>query len=303
MSERFSRLVLALTQSRTVERLFTRSAGRRVAERFVAGESIDDAIRVAKDLNRRGMTVSLDYLGEEVSDPTAVGAARRAYIECLEQIHAEGVDGNISVKLTQLGLAFDQSLAVDALREVAKRAEGAGATVTVDMEDSRYTQATLDVYTEVQSELGNLGIALQAYLHRTGEDLAGLATLGGHIRLCKGAYAEPPEVAVQGKAKVRAAYQELLARIMEQPDAYPAIATHDAELTELAELLSSERSRSFEYQMLYGVRTGLQDEIVSRGRPLRIYVPFGAEWYPYLTRRLAERPANLWFFTRAVLGR
>ena len=303
MSERFSKIILALTQSQAVERLFTRSVGRRVAERFVAGESIDDALRVAKDLNRRGMTVSLDYLGEEVSDPAAVGAARRAYIECLEQIHAESVDGNISVKLTQLGLAFDQSLAVDALREVAKRADEAGTTVTVDMEDSRYTQATLDVYTEVQSELGNLGIALQAYLHRTGDDLAGLATLGGHIRLCKGAYAEPPEVAVQGKANVKAAYEELLARIMNQSDAYPAIATHDAELTELTEQLSSQRSRAFEYQMLYGVRTRLQDEIVRHGHPLRIYVPFGTEWYPYLTRRLAERPANLWFFTRAVLGR
>ena len=303
MSERFSRLVLALTQRQAVERLFTKSAGRRVAERFVAGESIDDAVRVAKHLNRQGMSVSLDYLGEEVGDTAAVGAARQAYIECLEQIHAEGVDGNISVKLTQLGLAFDQSLAVDALREVAKRADGVGATVTVDMEDSRYTQATLDVYTQVQSELGNLGIALQAYLHRTDEDLAVLATLGGHIRLCKGAYAEPPEVAVQGKANVRAAYQGLLAQIMDQADAYPAIATHDAELTEMAEVLASERSRSFEYQMLYGVRTGLQNEIVSRGHPLRIYVPFGAEWYPYLTRRLAERPANLWFFIRAVLGR
>ena len=270
MSEIFSRTLLALTQRQFVRKLFTRSAGRRLGQRFVAGEGLDDAVRAAKDLNARGMRVSLDYLGEEVSDPGEVDMARRAYIECLERIHAEGIDANTSIKLTQLGLSIDPSLAADALREVAKRAQDAGTTVTVDMEDSRYTELTLSVYSEVLREHGNLGIALQAYLHRTPEDLANVAPIGGHVRLCKGAYAELASLAVQGKDNVREAYGRLLTQIMDQSDTYPAIATHDDKLIDMAALLSSEHSCEFEYQMLYGIRDKLQRQIVERGHSLRV---------------------------------
>ena len=246
MNRVFSKGVLGVTGRPTVEHLFTRSAGRRLAERFVAGERLDDAMRVAHHLNARGMSVSLDRLGEAVSDPAAVDAARDAYVECLERMRSEEIVGNISVKLTQLGLAIDEMRAVRALREVAMAAKEAGTTITVDMEDSSYTQQTIDVYLAVQAELGNLGLAVQAYLHRTPGDVALVAKSGGHIRLCKGAYAESGAVAIQKKAEIREAYGELLEQLIDQPDALPAIATHDGDLIELAAALAADRSREFE---------------------------------------------------------
>jgi proline dehydrogenase len=175
-------------------------------------------------------------------------------------------------------------------------------TVTIDMEDSRYTDATVRIYEKAQTHHGNLGVALQAYLHRTPADLERLLALGGHIRLCKGAYVEEPEVAVSSKSAVDSAYAAQLRVLMGAETVRPAIATHDLDLVELTRELARDREEPFEFQMLYGVRSALQRRLVEDGFTLRVYLPFGSQWYPYLTRRLAERPANAWFFVRSLFG-
>lgn len=304
MASLAGRALLAVTSRSPVRRLFTElGPGRALAMRFVAGETLDDAVRAARELNRAGMAVSLDHLGEHVADPQMAMGARKDYLALLERIGAEGLDCNISVKLTQLGLGLDEELAAEALEELADKAAEVGTTVTVDMEESRYTQATVDLFARLQPRLGNLGVALQAYLRRTRADLERLMPLGGHIRLCKGAYAEPPEIAYPRKAEVDESFARLLGVLMVAETTMPAVATHDERLIDLAKELAARRRGPFEFQMLYGVRTPLQRRLVEEGHPLRVYVPYGAEWYPYLTRRLAERPANLLFFLRAALGR
>ncbi len=304
MSSAVGRALLAVTDRAPVRKLLTDTgAGRRLSHRFVAGETLDQAAAVAARLNREGRLVSLDHLGEHVSDRAEALAAKDDYLSCLDRIAAEGLDANISVKLTQLGLGLDDGLATDSLRELAKRAAATDTTVTVDMEESRYTEATIVAYETVQSELGNLGIAVQAYLHRSRADLDRLIPLGGHIRLCKGAYAESPDVAYQRREDVDAAFDRLLRVLMASPQVRPAIATHDDDRIALAIELAAEREEPWEFQMLYGVRRDLQDRLVRRDHHLRVYVPYGSAWYPYLTRRLAERPANLVFFLRAAVGR
>jgi proline dehydrogenase len=206
------------------------------------------------------------------------------------------------VKLTQLGLGLDDGLAERSLGELASRAAGAGMTVTVDMEESALTEATLDLYCGAQAEHGNLGLALQAYLHRTPADLARVLPLGGLIRLCKGAYDEPDEVALRRRDQVSAAFARLLADLMACEGVRPAVATHDHRLVALARELARGRREPFEFQMLYGIRPSLQAELVAAGYPLRVYVPYGDAWYPYLTRRIAERPSSVWFFARAFFG-
>jgi proline dehydrogenase len=286
-----------------VEKAFTQTRpGRAVAERFVAGEGLDDAVDVAKRLNAGGFLISLDLLGEEVHDRSSALAATDAYVESLERIDSEGLDANISIKPTQLGLAIDEGLAMEAVERLGSRAAELDTTVTIDMEDSRYTEATIRLFEKGQATTGNFGIALQSYLRRTPGDLARLIPLGGHIRLCKGAYVEPEEVALQAKSGVDAAYARQLRILMESPTTKPAIATHDSRLLDLARELAGARGEPFEFQMLYGVRSDLQRELVDEGFPLRVYLPFGSQWYPYLTRRLAERPANAWFFARALFG-
>ncbi len=298
------RLVLAVTRRGLVPRLFRVGGwGRRVATRFVAGETLDDAVRVAQDLNARGFLVSMDHLGEHVSDTRLAVQARDEYLACIDRIAAEGLQANVSVKLTQLGLGRDDSLAEEALRTLARRAAAAGSTVTVDMEESALTQVTVDLYCRVQAEYGNLGLALQAYLHRTPADLARILPLGGHVRLCKGAYDEPEEVAIRRRDGVEEAFRGLLAELMACESVRPAVATHHDRLVAAARELAAQRREPFEFQMLYGIRGTLQEELVKAGYPLRVYLPYGVSWYPYLTRRMAERPANLWFFVRAFFGR
>jgi len=298
------RALLAVTDRRPVRHLLTATAaGRRLSGRFVAGEALDDAVAVAEALNTEGFRVSLDHLGEHVSDLDEAARARDDYLACLDRIGAEGLDANISVKLTQLGLGVDDGAAISFLKDLAACAAEHGTTVTVDMEESRYTEATIAVYTIVQREMGNLGIALQAYLYRTKVDLPRVASLGGHIRLCKGAYVEPASIAYQRKADVDAAYDRLLRALMADEGVMPAVATHDDARIELATRLGRPRTAPWEFQMLYGVRRELQRRLVADGHALRIYVPYGVAWYPYLTRRLAERPANMMFFARAALGR
>ena len=298
------RTVLAVTRWGWVRWLFTQTrVGRRVALRFVAGESLDDAVAAARRLTAQGMSASLDHLGEHVSDANLALLARDAYLACIDRIASEGLDANISVKLTQLGMGLDDALCAGSLDVLARRAAEVGVTVTVDMEESAHTDTTIDLYEAAQKEHGNLGLALQAYLRRTPDDLERLVPSGGHIRLCKGAYDEPEQIAFQSREEVNDAFDRLLEPLFAAPAVTPAVATHDEDRIAAALPLADSRIAPYEFQMLYGVRTPLQQSLVERGHPLRVYVPYGDAWYPYLTRRIAERPANIWFFVRALFGR
>ncbi len=298
------RLVMFLTRLGAVRALFTRFRfGRRVAMRFVAGETLDEAVAVTRRLNERGFQVSLDHLGEHVTDRDLALRARDDYLECLESIAAEQLDANISIKLTQLGMGFDDHLAAESLMALAARAAELALTITIDMEGSAHTETTINLYTGVQREHRNLGLAIQAYLYRTADDFARIAPIGGHIRLCKGAYDEPDSVAWRHPGEVDASFDQLLDELMRAENLLPAIATHDDDRIELTKRFAGRRTGPFEFQMLHGIRGRLQEQLLADGHSVRVYVPYGDSWYPYLTRRLAERPANLWFFLRALVGK
>ena len=304
MTDWLGRTVLAVTERNFVRRTFTNTKpGKALARRFVAGESLDEAVTVAAELIGAGFEVSLDHLGEHVTHRQEAMQARNDYMSCLDRIGAEGLAANISVKLTQLGMGLDDDLAAASLSELASRASEVGTSVTVDMEESDYTDATIAIYEKAQIEHGNLGIAVQSYLKRTRADLDRLIPLGGHIRLCKGAYAESDEVAFQSNEEVNAEFDRLLEVLMAAPETKPAIASHDEARLAVAKRLVPDREAPYEFQLLYGVRGPLQRDLIEQGFPVRIYVPYGAAWYPYLTRRLAERPANTLFFLRALFGR
>lgn len=297
-------MTVAVTHAAPVERLVTTTRpGKALAHRFVAGDALDDALSKARQINDAGLRVSLDHLGEEVTDVASARKATADYLESLDRIADDGLDANISIKPTQLGLAIDEALALESVLGLAEKAKEVGTTVTIDMEDSRYTERTLALYEKAQPRSGNLGIAVQTYLHRTAADLDRLIPLGGHIRICKGAYVETEEIAYQSKTDVDRAYAEELRVLMGSEVVRPAVATHDDSLIDLAKDLGTAREGYFEFQMLYGVRSELQRRLVEEGFPVRVYLPFGSKWYPYLTRRLAERPANAWFFVRAAFGR
>lgn len=298
------RVVLAVTEWRWVRRLVTGTRiGRRVALRFVAGETLDEAIAVAHKLNAMGASVSLDHLGEHVTDRLLAEKARDDYLACLDRISAETLDANISVKLSQLGLGFNEELCSESLDLLAGAAANHGSTITIDMEESEHTATTVRLYLAAQHRHGNLGIAVQAYLRRTPEDLMAVIGAGGHVRLCKGAYDEAEEIAFTTRAEIDAAFDKLAFTLMNEPSVAPAIATHDSDRIEAAVAAAESRTEDWEFQMLYGVRENLQQRLIADRRRLRIYVPYGDSWYPYLTRRLGERPANLWFFVRALFGR
>jgi len=295
--------VLAVTERSWTRRLIMdTTAGRRVAQRFVAGETLASAVAVARSLNDEGLKVSMDHLGEHVTSVDETVAARDAYLACAHAISGADLDANISVKLTQLGMGIDDGIAADHLGEIAAAAKEIGTTVTVDMEESVYTETTIGIYEKAQVDHGNLGIAIQAYLLRSAADLDRIIPLGGHIRLCKGAYSESADVAYQGLSEVDRSFDRLSALLMASPDTKPAIASHDD--GRLAPVLAASESRTgpWEFQMLYGVRRDRQRELAASGHDVRIYVPYGEAWYPYLTRRMAERPANLMFFARALVG-
>lgn len=284
---------------------------RQFSSRFVAGETLDEAISAARDLNARDITVSLDLLGESVTNPEAAAAARDAAIEILDRIHATGVQANLSVKLTQMGLDLDGELAAANAGRILERARQHGIFVRVDMEASGYVQRTLDLYHRVlRSAYGDLvGVVIQTMLRRTEQDIDALLEVGARVRLVKGAYKEPDAVAFPDKRDVDAVFARCSERLLERGN-YPAFATHDQAL--ITRINEHARAKGigperYEFQMLYGVRRDLQDGLRRDGYNVRVYVPFGTEWYPYLMRRMAERPANVWFIVgnvfRETVGR
>lgn len=295
--------VLAVTNRAVTRKLITDTrAGKAVAHRFVAGATLHEAIEVARELNGDGLRVSLDYLGEHVGSIAEAEVATQSYIACVDRIRTEGLDANVSIKLTQLGMGLDDEAALRNLEAIASAATVAGTTVTIDMEESDHTETTVRLFESAQESHGNLGIAIQSYLHRSPDDIERISGLGGHVRLCKGAYAEPSSIAFQGGA-VDDAFDRLTAVLMGREGVVPAIATHDDARIAVALEMAEERSGPWEFQMLYGVRRDRQAELAAQGHSMRIYVPYGEAWYPYLTRRMAERPANLSFFLRALAGK
>ena len=277
----------------------------RVARRFIAGNQLDDAERVIRELSSRGVSVALDHLGENTESERQARAATAAYLAALDRVQEESLDANISVKLTALGLDIGPDLVAEEAAKVAARGKEVGAMVGVDMESYSYVERTLELVEALRQSYDGVGVCLQSYLHRTPEDLARLNRLAVPVRLVKGAYREPPEVALQHRAEVDAAYADLL-DVLVRDNPFPMVATHDERLVRLTRTLVARQGRdrsTFEFQMLHGVRRDLQEQVVAEGYRLRVYVPYGDQWYPYFMRRLAERPANLYFFLSNLLKR
>ncbi len=275
---------------------------RRVSRRFVAGETLEEAIQLVKKLNARGMEVTFDHLGEAVEAEAEARVAKDEYLQALDAIAASQVRSQVSVKLTQMGLDLNPDLCLDNMRQILSRAKAVGTLVTIDMEDSKHTQATLNVFKTLREEFDNVGAVIQAYLYRSEGDMIALRDLHSNVRLCKGAYKEPPEVAFPQKKDVDANMIKL-ARIFLDSNgkghgAYLDLATHDEKLIDWAKAYTTEHKvdrKRFEFQMLYGIRPDLQRRIAAEGYTMRVYVPYGTHWYPYFMRRLAERPANVVF--------
>jgi proline dehydrogenase len=297
-----------LSHSRTLKTLASRygmSGPRAFARRFIAGETVDAAIDAVRQIQSQGLLSTLDYLGESVTSLAAADTATREYLQLIDAVDRAGVERNLSLKLTQLGLEVDRAICVDNLRKILKRAEQCGFFVRIDMESSDYTDATLDIF-ETVWKLGyhTAGIVLQSCLYRTEKDLERVNALGARIRLVKGAYREPKSVAYQLKSEVDKAYLTLSKRLLVE-GVYPAIATHDEEIIEAVKRFAAEHtisSGSYEFQMLYGIRRDLQSALRNAGYRMRVYVPFGREWFPYFMRRLGERPANVAFVIRSVFA-
>jgi proline dehydrogenase len=278
-------------------------AVRRVARRFVAGETLDEAVQVTRRLNARGISVSLDHLGENVTEAGEARSAAEDYIAILGRIEAEGVEANISIKLTALGLDIDADLCRENVRRVLECARHHAIFVRVDMEGSAYTQRTLDLVLDLRCAFDNVGTVVQSCLYRTPGDVEALIARRTRVRLVKGAYLEPPEIAYPHKADVDEQYIKLMYALLER-GRYPAIATHDERLITAARRFAADRQIArarFEFQMLYGIRRDLQEQLARQGYNVRVYVPYGTQWYPYLTRRMAERPANLVFVASNAL--
>jgi proline dehydrogenase len=298
----------SLARSAALKRLASRYGMRKpasFARRFIAGETVQEAIEAAANVQARGLTATLDLLGESVSNLDEAETATRSYLRVLDAISASGVERNISLKLTQLGLDVDKASAVDNLRKILERAEPAGFFVRIDMENSPYTDVTLEIFETLwQQGHRQIGVVVQSALYRTEQDLERLNALGARVRLVKGAYKEPTSVAYAKKADVDAAYAREL-RMLLVHGHYPAIATHDPKLIDLTRRYADEHGVArdrYEFQMLYGVRRDLQQSLVREGYSVRVYIPFGREWFPYFMRRLGERPANVMFVIRGVLG-
>jgi len=302
-------LFISLSESRWLRSVAEKSSvGRRVSGRFVAGTHVEDALQVAAKLNQSGLSVSVDNLGENVTQAAEAQESAELYHQLLSEIAGRGLNANVSLKLTHMGLDIDPQLARQHLSSLVAQAASMQPKnfVRVDMEGSLYTQRTLDLVHELHRQTGNsgaIGAVIQSYMRRSEDDVAKLLAEGIRIRLCKGAYKEPPEIAYQDKSEVDANYVKLM-KILLKSGIYHGLATHDEnmirEATTFAEREKISRD-SFEFQMLYGIRRDLQQSLVRNGWRMRVYVPFGAEWYPYLMRRLAERPANLMFVLKKLV--
>ena len=299
-------LLIKASESDSLRRqIVGRSLTRDIAMRFVAGDTLDEGMAASRQLAREGKTVTLDYLGESVSAEAEARAAAKAYLEAMTRLEDEGLPAGVSIKPTQMGLGFNDELCVELLGEIAAAGEGCAEHVTLDMEGSDVTEATVALVERLQAAgHRHVGCAVQSYLHRTQADVARLSAAGASLRLCKGAYAEPGDIAYQARDQVDASYARCAEYLLREGH-YPRFATHDHRLIrhicKLARTLGKPPT-SFEFQMLYGVRPALQDQLVTDGYRVRVYVPYGDQWYPYFMRRLAERPANVVFFLRALLG-
>jgi len=298
--------LIHLSENGLARRVATHAPGARtMARRFVAGETIEDGIRATRELNGNGMKVTLDYLGESVERREDAVAAANTYIGMIDRIVEEGLDANVSLKLTQMGQDIDTAFLRENVGRVLDRARQHDMFVRFDMESSQHTQATLDFFRGIRDEgYHNVGIVLQSYMRRSEADARMANGMGVRVRLCKGAYQEPETVAFQEKDKVDANFVRLM-RLLLANGNYPAIATHDGEMIRATTSYVKEHDvprDAFEFQMLYGVRRDIQRRLRDDGYTVRIYVPFGEAWYPYLMRRMAERPANLFFIVNAVLA-
>lgn len=308
-------VLIYLSRAAWARRLVTRwRFARRAAARFVAGDALEEALPAVRALNNRGLLATIDHLGENVTNAQEAARAADDYVELMDRICGAGLRANASLKLTQLGLALDPALCLDNMRRVLRKASACGLFVRIDMEDSSAVDQTLHIYRTLQAEgLNNTGVVIQSYLYRSQDDVQALVEQGARIRLCKGAYKEPPAVAYPRKRDVDDSFDRLARRMIDAARARGAepvssdgrlpppvaLATHDARRIEIARRHAEAAGLprpALEFQMLYGIRADLQEMLAAEGYPVRIYVPYGTEWYPYFVRRLAERPANVWFF-------
>jgi proline dehydrogenase len=280
---------------------------RSVVKRFVAGETTEDAVRVTRGLVDQGLQVTLDHLGEDTTDTEQAAATAKAYLVLLERLAEEGLAhaAEVSVKLSAVGQALDEDLALRHAREICAAAQKAGTTVTFDMEDHTTTDSTLRIVEALRADYPWAGAVLQSYLHRTEDDCAALSGAGSRVRLCKGAYEEPDSVAFTSVSEVDRSYVRCM-EVLFAGQGYPMLATHDPRMIEIGGTLAArhgKRKGDYEFQMLYGIRPDEQLRLAASGETVRVYVPFGDEWYGYLMRRMAERPANLTFFLRALMSK
>ncbi len=294
-------LLLFLSRQRQLRRWIETSAtARRLSSRFVAGNTLAEALDVSRRINGEGLAITLDHLGENVTSLDEAAQSREVYLHTLSEIHSAGIQGNVSLKLSQFGIDLSEGACRENVRELVAAAANIDSFVRIDMEGSAYTDRTLEIVTDLHARHGACGAVVQAYLYRSERDIDCLCRERIRVRLCKGAYLEPVAVAFQTKADVDRNFARLAKKLLSEGE-YPAIATHDPGMIEetiahaAANGISPER---FEFQMLYGIRRDLQKRLVSQGYRLRLYVPFGEAWYPYFMRRLAERPANVLFLAR-----
>jgi len=298
---------IALSENRSLRHFAEQTrAGQKMSQRFVAGNSVEDALRATKEVNALGMSVSVDNLGENVTNVAEAKESAALYHELMDLITERKLDANVSMKLTHMGLDVDEKLAFDITTALVRRAAAINNFVRVDMEGSPYTQKTLDFVHGLHAQNGNqghVGAVIQAYLKRSEADIEKLCAAGIRVRLCKGAYKEQPEIAFQDKSDVDANYVSLM-KILLKSGIYHGIATHDEKMIQATKDFAREAgipASAFEFQMLYGIRRDLQQQIVREGYNMRVYIPFGTEWYPYFMRRLAERPANAMFVMKNLL--
>ncbi|MDG6934669.1 MAG: proline dehydrogenase family protein [Nitrososphaerota archaeon] len=272
----------------------------RVAKRWIAGQDADEALQIARSLNARGQGVMLNYLGEDILDQGVISAHNEEYTRLQESINTMKLDASISVKLTQLGLGLDADLARKNLLGLAEKASGFRQFLWVDMEGSKYTERTLELYHELLGSFRGVGVAIQAYLRRSEKDVEAILEKGGKIRLCKGAYRETPDIVYTGRPEITQNYVTIMKRVF-QSGGRVGIATHDSYLISTAKDLAKDTKSEFEFQMLKGIRDELKDKLVSDGYRMVTYLPYGTSWYSYSKRRIMEHPSNIWLILRSLL--